>query len=49
MTYDFCKLVIEKKVYDRADILEKLDVFYMRNRITREQYEELVEMIGGVS
>lgn len=46
MTYDFCKLVIEKKAYDRADILEKLDVFYMRNRITREQYEELVDLVG---
>lgn len=46
MTYDFCKLVIEKKVCDRADMLEKLDVFYLRGRITHEQYEELTEMIG---
>lgn len=46
MTYDFCKLVIEKKAYDRADILEKLDVFYLRNRITQEQYEELVDLVG---
>ncbi len=45
MTYDFCKLVIERKVFVKADMLEKLDVFYMRDRISREQYEELVEMI----
>lgn len=45
MTYDFCKIVIEKKVFTKADLLEKLDVFYMRDRINKEQYEELVEMI----
>lgn len=45
MTYDFCKLVIEKKAYDRADMLEKLDVFYLRNRITKDQYEELAAMV----
>lgn len=45
MTYDFCRIVIEKKVYTRADLLEKLDIFYMRDRISREQYEELVAMV----
>lgn len=45
MTYDFCRIVIEKKVLTRADLLEKLDVFYMRDRISREQYEELVAMV----
>ena len=45
MTYDFCKMVIEKKAYVAADMLEKLDVFYMRDRITREQYEELTAMV----
>ncbi len=45
MTYDFCKMIIEKKTYVRADMLEKLDLFYLRGRVTCEQYEELVEMI----
>lgn len=45
MTYDFCKMIIEKKTYVRADMLEKLDLFYLRDRITREQYEDLVGMI----
>lgn len=45
MTYDFCRIVIEKKVLTRADLLEKLDIFYMRDRISREQYEELVAMV----
>jgi hypothetical protein len=45
MTYDFCKMVIEKKIYVAAEMLEKLDLFYLRNRITKEQYEELTAMI----
>ena len=45
-TYDFCKLVIEKKAYILADMLEKLDLFYLRDRITKEQYEELVDLVG---
>jgi hypothetical protein len=45
MTYDFCKMVIEKKMYVAAEMLEKLDLFYLRNRITKEQYEELTAMI----
>lgn len=44
-TYDFCKLVIEKKAYILADMLEKLDLFYLRNRLNKEQYEELTGMI----
>jgi hypothetical protein len=45
MTYDLCKLVIDKKLYVAAEMLEKLDLFYLRNRITQEQYEELTGMI----
>lgn len=46
MTYEFCKMIIEKKNYVRSDMLEKLDLFYLRDRVTREQYEELTGMIG---
>ena len=45
MTYDLCKMVIEKKMFVAAEMLEKLDLFYLRNRITKEQYEELTGMI----
>lgn len=45
MTYDFCKMVIEKKLYIKADMLEKLDLFYLRDRLTKEQYEELSGLI----
>ena len=46
MIYEFCKTVIEKRVFVRADMLEKIDLFLLCRRITREHYEELAGMIG---
>lgn len=40
-----CKILIEKKRYEKDDMLEKLDVFLLANRITKEEYEELVGML----
>ena len=40
MTYARLKKLIERGAYN------KLDVFLMANRITEEQYQELVEMMG---
>lgn len=45
MTYNNCKKLIENKRYEHEDMLNKLDVFLLGDRITREQYEELVGMI----
>lgn len=45
MTYRNCKKVIENGKYEKEDMLEKLDVFLMGNRITIEEYKELVSMI----
>ena len=46
MTYDLCKKVIEKGTYGlKEEILIKLDVFLLNNRITREEYEELVNLL----
>lgn len=28
-------------------LIEKIDVFYLANRITKEEYEELIQLIGG--
>jgi hypothetical protein len=47
MTYDFCKMVIEKKMFVASDMLEKLDLFFLRDRITKDEYEELVTLIEG--
>lgn len=49
MTYKLMKRIIQKGGYDKESTLQKLDVFLMADRITVEEYQELVEMIeeGG--
>ena len=46
MTYARLKKLIERGVYKKEDMLNKLDVFLMANRITEEQYQELIGMMG---
>jgi hypothetical protein len=46
MTYIYCKRVIENGAYGtREDMMIKLDVFLLNDRITQEQYNELVSML----
>ena len=47
MTYKLMKRIITKGGYDREATMLKLDVFLMADRITPEEYQELVELIGG--
>ena len=47
MTYKYCKKIIEKGTYGTKDeMLDKLDVFLLNNRITDAEYNELVAMLG---
>lgn len=46
MIYARIKKLIEKGTYEKEDMLKKLDVFLLMNRITEEQYQELVGMMG---
>mgnify|MGYP004545036215 CR=1 FL=1 len=46
MTYARLKKLIEKGVYVKEDMMNKLDVFLIANRITEAQYEELVGLMG---
>lgn len=46
MTYARLKKLIENGAYDRKSMLSKVDVFLLASRITEEQYQELVGMIG---
>ena len=46
MTYARLKKLIERGAYKEEDMLNKLDVFLMANRITEEQYQELIGMMG---
>ena len=48
MTYKLMKRIIENGIkkgnLDRESTMQKLDVFLMADRITVEEYQELVEM-----
>ena len=46
MTYRNCKKLIEAGRYEYNDMMNKLDVFLLGNRITEEQYTELVGMMA---
>jgi hypothetical protein len=46
MTYTYCKKVIQNGTYGtREDMMIKLDVFLLNNRISQEQYTELVGLL----
>ncbi len=47
MTYRNCKRLIEIGRYEREDMLNKLDVFLLNDRISQLEYEELVGMINS--
>ena len=40
MTYGYCKKIIASGKYDK-------NVFLLANRITDEQYKELIQLING--
>lgn len=46
MTYRNCKKLIENGRYEYEDMLNKLDVFLLGDRITQSEYEELVKMMN---
>jgi hypothetical protein len=47
MTYNLCKKLIEAGRFNVAEMLNKLDVFLLNGRISDEQYNELVALMGG--
>lgn len=47
MTYIYCKKVIENGTYGtKEDMMIKIDVFLLNNRITQEQYNELIVLLN---
>lgn len=50
MTYNLCKTLVEKGLYNTAEKKQemqlKLDVFLLNNRITEVEYAELIAMLG---
>lgn len=49
MTYKLLKRIIESGSYDRDDVMNKMDVFLMFNRIDQDQYAELQLAMGGTN
>lgn len=47
MTYTFCKRIIQNGNYDKEDMLLKLDIFLLNDRITQDEYNELVAMLNA--
>ncbi|WP_343209474.1 hypothetical protein [Anaerolentibacter hominis] len=45
MTYKNAKKVIQSGNYDPIVMRDMLDTFLLRNRITKEQYDELMTLI----
>lgn len=45
MTYNRLKVLINNGNYNKEDMLKKMDVFLMADRITTEQYNELLALM----
>ena len=48
MLFKILQNLIKNKVYTRKDIQDRIDVFMAYNRITEEQYTELMNLIDEV-
>ena len=47
MTYIFCKKIIQNGTYSTKEEMRlKFDVFFMNNRLTQEEYEELTNLLA---
>lgn len=46
MIYTLLKNKITRGTYDKADLQNKMDVYLLRGRITDEQYNELIALMG---
>lgn len=46
MTYRMLKTMLTRGIYDKEDMLKKMDVFLLNNRITEAEYSELTELMG---
>ena len=48
MLFKVLKNLINNKYYSKEDIQDRIDVFMAYNRITEEQYAELMDLINEV-
>lgn len=45
-TFNLCKKLIERGAYIKEDMQRKIDAYLAADRITAEQYAELMEMMA---
>ena len=45
MTFERLRKLIENGKYNKEDLLNKMDIFLLCNRITNENYQELLKMM----
>ena len=45
MAYNLMKRIILRGGYDKDDVMDKLDAFLAAERITADQYRELVDLM----
>ena len=43
--YNICKKLILIGNYDKVDMSNKLNIYLLKNRITEEQYTELIDLM----
>ena len=43
--YNVCKKLILSGNYNKVDMVKKLDIYLLKDRITEEQYNELIELM----
>ena len=48
LTYEACKRVIQNRVFDKEDLLKKMDIFLLNNRLSKEQYNELITLLDKI-
>lgn len=46
MLLNWIQTIITRGTYDKEDMLKKMDVFLLNNRITQSEYTELVALMG---
>ncbi|WP_250227593.1 hypothetical protein [Anaeropeptidivorans aminofermentans] len=47
MTYTRLKTLITRGQYNKEDMLNKMDVFLLADRMTNEQYNELISLMNS--
>ena len=47
MAYKLMKRIIERGGFDKEDVLDKLDAFLAADRMSTDEYKELVKLAGG--